>query len=192
MTWSETFDGRPVPFWESVAADIRAQIPEHEQPASRLMWLPLASKVALFSSGFRAVLNYRIAHLAQAKLGLAGKPVGKFCFWFGRHWYGCAIAPTARLYGGLVLPHPQGIVIGAGTVIGPRAWVFQNVTLGGGAATPGMPRVGSDARLYTGAVIVGPVVLGDQVVVGANAVVAKDVPTGTTVRAPASELRQRA
>ncbi len=116
-------------------------------------------------------------------------PVSKLCFWIGRHWYGCAIAPSARLHGGLILPHPQGIVIGAGTVVGPHSWIFQNVTLGGGIGKTGMPHVGCEARIYTGAVIAGPVRVGDRVVVSANAVVSRDVPDRAKVRTPRAEFK---
>ena len=171
-----------VPFWASVAADIRAHVPERSRPSTITGWLPQAARVALASAGFRAVLNYRIAHTARTRLGVIGKPISKACFWFGRHWYGCSIASSACLHGGLVLPHPQGIVIGAESVVGPNSWIFQNVTLGGVSKTTGMPRIGSGARLFAGAVLVGPVIVGDDVVVGPNAVVTQSVPSGSLVR----------
>ena len=65
---------------------------------------------------------------------------------------GSAGTPTAasstplRLHGGLILPHPQGIVVGPGVVLGPRAWIFQNVTIGGRTGKVGTARVGADAR----------------------------------------------
>ena len=46
----------------------------------------------------------------------------------------------------MILPHPQGIVIGAGVVVGPRAWIFQNVTIGGGPGKIGVPVIGADGR----------------------------------------------
>lgn len=65
--------------------------------------------------------------------------------------------------------------------IGPNAWIFQNVTIGGRPGKAGGPRIGADARIYAGAVIAGPIQLGEGVVVGANAVVARDVPDGGKV-----------
>jgi serine O-acetyltransferase len=183
MSWLQPSRTKPVPFWSSIAQDIRAHVPPSGRPQTTARWLPLALKVAASSPGFRAVLNYRIAHSMRARLGPIGVPISKACFWFGRHWYGCAIASTARLYGGLILPHPQGIVVGAETVVGPDSWIFQNVTLGGLRGKVGMPEVGRSARIYTGAVLVGPVVIGDNVQVGANAVVTRDVPDDARVRA---------
>jgi serine O-acetyltransferase len=177
-------DYERLPFWSSVAEDIRAQVSLEDRPTKRTGWLTLAARIAVRSSGFRAVLNYRVAHALRPRFGPAGKQVSRACFWFGRHWYGCSIASTARLHGGLVLPHPQGIVIGECVIVGPGSWIFHNVTVGASSGKEGMPRIGAGARIYAGAVIVGPVVLGENVTVGANAVVARDFPAGSTVRAP--------
>jgi serine acetyltransferase len=182
-------DSQRVPFFASVADDMRAHVPPDQRPERPLKWLPVAAKVALFSSGFHAVLVHRMAHSFATSSGPIRRSVSRVGFWFGRHWYGCAIAPTARLYGGLIMPHPQGIVVGAGTVVGPGAWIFQNVTLGGTIGKIGVPRVGSGARICAGAAVVGPINVGNDVVVGANAVVTRDVPDGATVRAPRSEIR---
>ena len=89
--------------------------------------------------------------------------------------------------GGLIFPHPQGIVIGGGTVVGPRAWIYQNATIGGAPGKPGLPHVGADARIYAGAVLTGPILVGDNVLIGANAVVHRDVPSRTAVRSAAVE-----
>jgi serine O-acetyltransferase len=110
--------------------------------------------------------------------------MASFLSWTIRHAYSCSIAPTARLGGGLILPHPVGIVIGPGVEVGPRAWIFQHSTLGGSPGREGMPRVGPDARIYPGAVLAGPIEVGANVVIGANAVVTVDVPDRTLVRSP--------
>jgi serine O-acetyltransferase len=111
-----------------------------------------------------------------------------FLYWVLRHVYGCAISPSARLYGGLILPHPQGLVIGPGAVVGPFSYVFQNVTVGGVPGREGLPRVGRSARIYPGAVLTGPIVVGDNVMIGANAVVDTDVPPYHAVRCHPSDI----
>lgn len=83
---------------------------------------------------------------------------------------------------GLVIPHPQGTVLGASR-IGANATIFHQVTLGGRVADFGYdpatrPVIGDDVTLSVGAKILGPVTLGDGCVVGANAVVLKNVPPG--------------
>jgi serine acetyltransferase len=86
--------------------------------------------IALRSSGFHVSLLCRIAHSVRANLGGLGRVLSGLCFWFGRHWVRVFFAPSARIYGLLILPHPQGIAIGPNVLVGPRAWLLQNVTLG--------------------------------------------------------------
>lgn len=186
--WAEPEPGRPLPFRASVAQDVMAHLPEGRRGGS--FAVKAMRRLVLFarSSGLHVTLLYRLAHHAHGRLGLPGKALAGLIFWFVRHFYACSIASTARIYGGLILPHPQGIVIGPGSVIGPRAWIYQNVTVGGVPGREGMPRIGRDARLYTGAVVVGPIVVGDNVLIGANAVVGSDVPSFRAVRPPAPEV----
>ena len=159
----------------------------------RARWAGIeGAAIVVRSSGFHVMVLHRLAHTLPHRGGFAGRAAAGVLFWGIRHFYGCSIAPTARLHGGLILPHPQGIVIGAGAVIGPRAWIFQNVTIGGAPGKVGMPRVGADARIYCGAVLTGPISVGDHVMVGANAVVARDVPDRALVRCPPRRVRPAA
>lgn len=138
--------------------------------------------VALRSSGFHLMISYRMAHTLAQSAGPLGRALAWVLHWWNRHFYVCSIAPTARLHGGVILPHPQGIVIGAGAVVGPRAWIFQNVTIGGAPGKVGVPVIGADVRIYSGAVLAGPIKVGSHVMIGANAVVQRDVPERTLVR----------
>ncbi len=89
---------------------------------------------------------------------------------------GCDIPLNARLGGGLLLPHPNGIVIHPGAVVGPNCLIFQQVTLGTGGPMTGLPRVGGHVDIGAGAKLLGGVVIGDHARIGANAVVTRDVP----------------
>lgn len=84
------------------------------------------------------------------------------------------IPVTARIGGGLLLPHPNGVVIHPEAEIGPNCLIFQQVTVG--AARGGVPRIGGHVDIGAGAKVIGPVVVGDHAVIGANAVVTRDVP----------------
>lgn len=179
----------PLPFWASVCADALAHVPPDQRAALRGGQAALLLKLLFTSAGLRCAMLYRLSHTLRARVPLLGTIASKILFWFGRHWYGVAIAGTARIGGGLILPHPQGIVVGGQARIGQRAWIFQNVTIGGAPGKNGMPTIGDDARLYTGAVIVGPIVLGNDVVVGANSVVTFDVPDRSRVVSNASILK---
>jgi serine O-acetyltransferase len=182
--WSDPASGASLPFWQSVASDVQAHVSPAERPTSRRGWAWVALVVVARSSGFHAVLLYRLAHTARGRLGWVGRLLAGLSYWISRHGYGCSLASTARLHGGLILPHPQGIVVGPGVVLGPRAWLFQNVTLGGAPECAGMPHIGADARIYAGAVVTGPVTIGDNVMIGANAVVADNIPSRSLVRPP--------
>lgn len=80
---------------------------------------------------------------------------------------------------GLVIVHPNGIVVSDRASIGKNCRIHAGVNIGAhrGAA----PKIGDNVYLGPGAKIVGGVVVGDGAVIGANAVVVKDVPPGVTV-----------
>jgi serine O-acetyltransferase len=186
--WVEPAPQRPLPFWASLRADVIAHVPPADRNRSRLGWALLTATVALRSAGFHLAFFYRLAHTLHHRAGWPGRVLSLALFWWNRHWYGCTIPPAARLYGGLILPHPYGITVAPGVVVGPRAWIFQNVTIGGAPRREGAPQVGSDARLFVGAVLTGPITVGDQVAVGANAVVHRNVPPRTAVRSAPVEF----
>jgi serine O-acetyltransferase len=100
------------------------------------------------------------------------------------------IDKNATLGGGLLLPHPTGVVIHKDAIIGPNCMIMQQVTVGQ-TGKAGVPRIGGKVYLGAGAKILGPVTLGNHVNIGANAVVLCDVPDGcTAVGVPASIIRQ--
>ena len=97
---------------------------------------------------------------------------------------GAEIPLGTRLGGGLLLPHPNGIVIHPDAIVGVNCLIFQQVTLGGG--DDGAPCIGGHVDIGTGAKVLGPVSIGDHSKIGANAVVLKDVPQfATAVGIPA-------
>ena len=104
--------------------------------------------------------------------------------------YGLFLPPRLPIPRSTKFPHPHGIVIGEGVGLGERVIIYQNVTLGGarrGDWQAGCyPTVGDDTTIFAGAVIVGAITVGRNCVIGANAVVLRDVPDGhTAVGAPA-------
>ncbi len=92
---------------------------------------------------------------------------------------GADIPLNCRIGGGLVLPHPNGVVIPPLAEVGPNCMIFQQVTLGTGSR-PGFPRLGGHVDVGAGAKILGGVSIGDHARIGANAVVTIDVPAGAT------------
>lgn len=86
-----------------------------------------------------------------------------------------------RGYGDLVLPHPVGVVLHGGMKLGKRVTIYQNVTVASHPRMNEAAHIGDDAVVCAGAVLVGPVKIGARSIVGANAVVTRDVPDDTTV-----------
>ncbi len=92
---------------------------------------------------------------------------------------GADIPINTALGGGLIMPHPNGIVIHPNSEIGPNCIIFQQVTIGT-AGTHAIPRIGGDVLIGAGAKILGDVSIGDHVRIGANSVVLCDIPSGAT------------
>lgn len=106
-------------------------------------------------------------------------------YWVCQHRFwsvvsGADIPLVSQIDGGLLLPHPNGVVIHPGAAIGPNCLIFQQVTLGNGGSKPGLPVLGGHVDVGAGAKILGGVVIGDNARIGANAVVLQDVPAGAT------------
>lgn len=96
---------------------------------------------------------------------------------------------NCRIGGGLLLPHPTGVVIHPGAKIGPNCLIFQQVTIG---CANGVPQIGGHVDIGAGAKLIGPIRIGDHAKIGANAVVTTDVPAGATaVGIPARVVRSR-
>jgi len=103
-------------------------------------------------------------------------------FWF-RLWSivtGAEIDLATQIGGGLLIPHPNGIVIHPQAIVGPNCLIFQQVTLGAGGPIAGCPTLGGHIDVGAGAKILGGVTIGDHARIGANAVVLTDVPAGAT------------
>ncbi|MGX7245840.1 serine O-acetyltransferase [Enterococcus quebecensis] len=81
-----------------------------------------------------------------------------------------------------------GCVIHPRINIGDNCWIYQNVTIGantryrnGVLDNTGAPTIGSNTVIYSGAVIVGPITVGENCVIGANTVVSKNIPSNSIV-----------
>lgn len=105
----------------------------------------------------------------------------KFAILRHRFWSavaGADIPLNSAIGGGLLIPHPNGIVIHPGAHIGPNCLLFQQVTIGD---ADGVPTIGGHVDIGAGARILGPIHVGDHARIGANAVVLTDVPAGATM-----------
>ncbi len=102
------------------------------------------------------------------------------------------IAIEARLGSGLMLPHPNGVVIHEDARIGDDCMIMQQVTVGM-IGTGEVPTIGNRVYIGAGAKIIGKLVIGDGARIGANAVVMSDVPPNcTAVGVPARIIERPA
>ncbi len=97
------------------------------------------------------------------------------------------IPAKARIGGGLYLPHPRNIIIGPGVVIGEDCSIFHDITVGHGPR-PGLATVGNHVVLFPGAKVLGGISIGHRSEIGANCVVARDIPEYTLVLPAASRI----
>jgi serine acetyltransferase len=113
---------------------------------------------------------------------------------------GADIHPGAEIGGGLRITHTSGLVIGRGVRIGSNVTILHGVTLGGsargwfdGVFEDGFPEIGDDTEIMSGAAVLGPIRVGTGCFIGANAVLARDLPDGEayTPGRELKELRQR-
>lgn len=118
--------------------------------------------------------------------GLSGRFVGlaKILQILNRLMTGADIDCRAQLHRTVIIPHTVGIVIGETAVVEANVVLMPHVTLGANqhsALGRRHPLLKRDAYIGAGAVIVGPIMIGEGATVGANAVVTRDVPNGDTV-----------
>jgi serine O-acetyltransferase len=145
--------------------------------------------------GFYITATYRFGHWARKikspplRLGARVAHGAMATPW--RFFRNVVIPAGAEIGPGLRMVHPQSILIPPGSKIGAGCSIYQEVTLGTGSA-PGVPEVGDNVMLFVGAKLLGGIEVGDDVHVGANAVVTKSVPDGATVSAPPSRAIPKA
>jgi len=111
----------------------------------------------------------------------------RHCFW--SVITGAEIPINCRIGGGLLIPHPNGIVIHPDVEIGPNCLIFQQVTLGVLAAS-GAPQVGGHVDIGAGAKILGAIHIGNHTLIGANAVVLSDVPERCTAIGVPAQIKR--
>ncbi len=168
--------------FDMMKADLKAAM--DGDPAARNML-----EVFFLYSGYKAVRKYRRAHwFYQHNM----KFIARFLSQRARHKTGVEIHPGATIGKGLFIDHGMGVVIGETTVIGDYCLIYQNVTLGGTGKEHGKrhPTLGNHVLVGSGAKVLGPFKVGDNARIAAGAVVLNEIPANcTAVGVPAHIAR---
>ena len=156
----------------SLIDDIKAGLAR--DPATRS-----ALELVLTSPGFHALMWHRVWHaIYRIKLRTLSRMLANITRWIT----GIEIHPGARLGKAVVIDHGMGVVIGETAEIGDDVLIYHGVTLGGTSMKNEKrhPTVGSRVIIGAGAKLIGAIHVGDDVKIGANAVITKDVQAGFT------------
>ena len=152
--------------------------------------------IILTYPGVKAIFLHRISnffHIAGFHL------IARIISQATRFFTGIEIHPGAKIGKNLFIDHGMGVVIGETSEIGDNVTIYHAVTLGGSSPSIDSerqrhekrhPSIGNDVVIGSGAQIIGPVVIGKNARIAANAVVVKDVPEhATMVGVPAKAVK---
>lgn len=145
-----------------------------EDPAARSKL-----EVFLLYPSVHALIAYRIANkFYKHKWFFLARLISQI----SRFFSGIEIHPGATIGKGLFIDHGMGVVIGETAEIKDNVTIYHGVTLGGTGKDKGKrhPTVGSNVIIGSGSKVLGPINIGDNVKIGANSVVLKDIPKDST------------
>jgi serine O-acetyltransferase len=130
--------------------------------------------------GIKAILLHRIAHFFW-KINMPFVP--RYLSEVTRDLTGIEIHPGAEIGRDFFIDHGGGVVIGETAKIGDNVTIYQGVVLGGTMLEPVKrhPTLGNNIVVGTGAKLLGPINIGDNVRIGANSVVVQDIPPNSVV-----------
>jgi len=146
---------------------------------------------ALVYSGLHAIWSHRLAHRLWARPGWRGP--ARVLAQVTRFLTGIEIHPGATIGRRFFIDHGMGVVIGETTEIGDDVMLYHGVTLGGRSLNKGKrhPTIGNRVTVGAGAKVLGPILIGDDSAIGANAVVTHDVPADSIATGIPAIVRPR-
>ena len=143
--------------------------------------------IILTYPGVKAVFFHQISNFFyKAGFDLIARIISQIV----RFFTGIEIHPGAKLGKNLFIDHGMGVVIGETSEVGDNVTIYHAVTLGGSSPSIDSekqrhekrhPTIGHDVVIGSGAQIIGPVKVGNNSRIAANAVVVKDVPENATM-----------
>ncbi len=141
---------------------------------------PNALEIFLLYPGVKALIYFRIAHFFyKIHLKFLARALSMWC----RFLTGIEIHPAAKIGKNLFIDHGSGVVIGETAEIGDNCTIYQNATLGGTGKEHNKrhPTLKDNVIVGAGAKVLGNIVIGNNVKIGANSVVLKSVADDCTV-----------
>ena len=158
-----------------ISEDLSAAMAEDPAATSKLM-------VALTYPGVHAVWAYRIAHAMWTTAPFL-RPWARILSHIARFFTGIEIHPGATIGRRFFIDHGMGVVIGETAEVGDDVLMYHQVTLGGRSRGrfKRHPTIGNRVLLGAGAKLIGPITVGDDAKIGANALVVDDVAAGMVV-----------
>ena len=135
-------------------------------------------KAFFTNGGFKISFFYRISNYLLKKNSKLLLPFAKFLLQLTCLIYNCEIHTKTKIGTGLYLGHTSGIIISGYAIIGDNVNISQQVTIGisGRDENRGVPEIGNQVYIGPGAKVFGKIKIGNNVAIGANAVVNKDIP----------------
>jgi len=174
---------KPASFWSAVLADVQ-RLREEDNSARTLVR-------GLSSQGFQALFVYRIFRWFYERR-IPTQPLRFFVERFIEIITGISIPTQASIGRGLRIHHFGGIIVHSAANVGEYCTLYHDVTLGDRGGFGGAPRVGNRVLIGAGAKLIGEIEVGDDCVIGANAVVNRSIPANhVAVGVPATFKRRR-
>lgn len=160
-------------FWKDVREDIQTVL--KKDPAARN-----SLEVLLCYPGIWALIWHKPAHfLYKHNIKLLARMISQLT----RFFTGIEIHPGATIGRRCFIDHGMAVVIGETTEIGDDVTLYQGVTLGGTGKDTGKrhPTIGNRVIVSSGARVLGPFTVGDDVKIGSGSIVLNEIPPGCTV-----------
>ncbi|WP_270275994.1 serine O-acetyltransferase [Enterococcus casseliflavus] len=139
----------------------------------------------LINPNYHSLIVFRFANFLYRHKVLF---LPKILWYINRIIFSIDIDYRASIGKNFMIIHGIGIVIGKNVVIGKNCKVYQNCTLGGNGKSKKidnvkvtMPIIGNNTAIYSNSTIIGPVLIGNNVIIGAATTIVKDIPDNVIV-----------
>jgi serine O-acetyltransferase len=167
---------------DQLPTEVSAEIPDWTRERPNQFWDP----------GRKLLLAIRRYQYWKSRAGIVGTVICKLMVFRHRFWSivtGADIPLNCQIGGGLLIPHPNGIVVHPDAKIGVNCLLFQQVTVGS-RGSQGVPEIAGHVDIGAGAKVLGPIKIAAHARIGANAVVIHDVQSSDLVRGARTAVRQ--